>query len=100
MPIRSVDLTEHFDSLIADGVASGRYGDASEAVQAGLTLLEQQEKRDQAKLEQLRDAIREGVDEIDRGEGIRFASIDDLADYVHAIGEEVSGEIAAERALG
>lgn len=100
MPTRNVSLTDHFDSFISAGVEAGRYSNASEAVGAGLRLLEQQEQQDEEKLETLRDAIREGVDEIDRGEGIQFASIDDLADYVHALGEEVSLEIASEMARG
>jgi antitoxin ParD1/3/4 len=97
MPTRSVELTDHFDSLIADGVASGRYSDASEAVQAGLTLLEQQEKEDQAKLDKLREIAREAFAALDRGEGVSFTSMEDLDAWINEIGDEVSAEIAAER---
>lgn len=100
MPTRNVDLTDHFDSFIDNGVTSGRFSDASEVVREGLRLLEQREKEDQAKLEWLRAAGREGFDSIDRGEGTEFESMDDLEAYIHRIGEEVSAEITAERARG
>jgi len=45
--------------------------------------------------EWLRCAVQEGIDEIERGEGIEFASIDDLAEHIREIGEEVSRELAA-----
>ena len=44
--------------------------------------------------------MNEGIDSIERGEGIEFESMDDLAAYIHQIGEEISGEIAAERTRG
>jgi antitoxin ParD1/3/4 len=91
MPTRNVNLTEHFDRFIDNGVASGR---------EGLRLLEQREQEDKAKLEWLRGAANEGFDSIDRGEGIEFESMDDLEAYIHQMGEEVSAEIAAERARG
>jgi antitoxin ParD1/3/4 len=93
MPTRSVDLTDHFDDLIAAGVASGRYKDASEAVQAGLTLLEQQEKEDQAKLEELREISREAFAALDRGEGISLHSADDIDSFV----KDAVAEARAER---
>lgn len=96
MPTRNVNLTEHFDRFIDDGIASGRFGNASEVVREGLRLLEQREQQDQAKLEWLRGAVTEATDSIDRGEGVEFDTIDDLASYVHRVGDEVSTELAAE----
>ncbi|MGO9260080.1 MAG: type II toxin-antitoxin system ParD family antitoxin [Bryobacteraceae bacterium] len=100
MPTRNVNLTEHFDRFIETGIASGRFSNASEVVREGLRLLEQSEREDQAKLEWLRAAAKEGFDQIDRGEGIEFETMDDLANYVRQIGEEVSAEIASERTRG
>jgi antitoxin ParD1/3/4 len=100
MPIRSVDLTEHFDRFIAASIESGRFTDASEAVGEGLRLLEEREKEYQAKLEWLRAAAKEGFDQLDRGEGIEFESMDDLDAYIDRIGEEVSADIAAKRKRG
>ena len=50
-----------------------------------------------SKLEWLRGAVKKGVDQLDRGEGIEFDTMDDLCGYIDRIGEEVSAEIATER---
>ena len=95
MPTRNVNLTEHFDRFIDTRITSGRFSNASEVVREGLRLLEQREQEDKAKLEWLRGAVKEATDSIDRGEGIEFETMDDLAAYVHQIGQEVSAELTA-----
>jgi antitoxin ParD1/3/4 len=100
MPTRNVNLTEHFDRFIETGITSGRFSNASEVVREGLRLLEQREQEEKARIEWLRGAAKEGFDQLDRGEGIEFESMDDLDAYIDQIGEEVSTEMAAERKLG
>ena len=95
LPTRNINLTEHFDRFIDSGITSGRYSNASEVVREDLRLLEQREAEDKAKVNWLRGAVREGTDSINRGEGIEFATMDDLAAYVHQIGEDVSAELTA-----
>jgi len=52
----SVSLGDHFESFITHQIEAGRFASASEAVRAGLRLLEERE----TKLEVLRRALQEG----------------------------------------
>jgi antitoxin ParD1/3/4 len=52
----SVSLGDHFESFISHQIQAGRFASASEAVRAGLRLLEERE----TKLEVLRRVLQEG----------------------------------------
>ena len=52
----SVTLGEHYDTFISEEIAQGRFGSTSEAIRAGLRLLEER----QAKIALLRLALIEG----------------------------------------
>ncbi|MCV6587358.1 MAG: type II toxin-antitoxin system ParD family antitoxin [Marinibacterium sp.] len=67
MVTRNVVLTDTQDELVQALVASGRYQNVSEAMRAGLRLLEQQE----AALSEIRAGL---------AEGLRQAETGDLAD--------------------
>jgi len=65
-----VSLTPELERRIAEKVESGLYTTASEVVREGLRLLFQQELQREERLARLRADIAEGVEELDRGEGI------------------------------
>jgi antitoxin ParD1/3/4 len=69
----SVTLGAHFEQFLAQQIAQGRYGSASEAIRAGLRLLEEHE----AKLSALRQALKEG-EESGRADYSLKGLIDDL----------------------
>jgi antitoxin ParD1/3/4 len=100
VPTRNVNLTDHFDRFIDSGIASGRFSNASEVVREGLRLLEQREREDKAKIEWLRAATKEATDSIDRGEGVEFENMDDLAAYIHRVGREASSKVTSGRKGG
>lgn len=61
----SITLGEHFSVFIHSKIEEGRFESVSEAVRAGLRLLEVEE----ARLERLRSILREGEAQIDAREG-------------------------------
>ena len=64
MVTRNVVLTDTQDALVQGLVASGRYQNVSEAMRAGLRLLEQEEAETAA----LRDRLAEGLRQADAAE--------------------------------
>ncbi len=64
MVTRNVVLTDAQDQLVQDLVASGRYQNASEALRAGLRLLE----REEAGLESIRRGLQEGLSQAQTGD--------------------------------
>ncbi len=60
----SISLGDHFETFIAQQIASGRYGSASEVIRASLRLLEEREQ----KVEGLRKALIDGERSGDVGE--------------------------------
>jgi antitoxin ParD1/3/4 len=100
MPTRNVNLTEHLDRVIEEGITSGRFSNASEVVREGLRLLEQREQEDRARLEWLRAAAKEGFDAIDRGDYAALNSEREIGAFLRGIHEEVSVGLAAERKRG
>ena len=88
MSERNVRLTEHCNNFIDAGIAAGHFSNASEAVMAGLHLLERQAAEDQAKTERLRAAAQEGVDELDRGKFTTLRSRAEVDSFVQSAGSD------------
>lgn len=90
MPTRNINLTDHLDRFVEAEVGSGRYGNASEVIREGLRLMERRKQEEKAKLKWLRSAVRQGLDEIDSGQGREFESIDRLDETVDQIANEAA----------
>ena len=95
MPTRNINLTDHYDEFIEQQLASGRYGNVSEVMRAGLRLLEHQAATEAEKLSLLRGLAAQGFHEIDQGQGIEVGDRQQLEKLVAQIGLR-----AAERAQG
>ena len=57
----NVNLTPQLEELVRSKVASGMYTSASEVVREALRLMDEQDRLRAAKLQQLRDDIRQGL---------------------------------------
>jgi len=66
----SVTLGEHYAQFVEDKIKTGRFQSTSEAVRAGLHLLEEQEM----KLDLLREKLAQSEAQLDRGEGVDGAT--------------------------
>ena len=62
----SVTLGEHFGNFVDNKIQQGRYESTSEAVRAGLRLLEEHE----TKLDLLREKLSLGESQLDNGQGV------------------------------
>src|SRR5229473_2621394 len=94
MPTRNINLTEHFDHFVERQVSSGRYSNASEIVRDALRLLEEQEQERGAKLKALRQAAKQGFDEIDQGKGIGLKCRKAISRFITEIEAEVMTKAA------
>ena len=94
MPTRNINLTEHFHHFVEHQVSSGRYSNASEIVREGLRLLEEQEQEREAKLKGLRQAAKQGFDEIDQGKGIVLKGKKAISRFITEIEAEVRTKAA------
>jgi antitoxin ParD1/3/4 len=83
MVTRNVVVTDHQARFLDDLVASGRFQNVSEAMRAGLRLLE----RDEAAFEEVRRGVLEGLEQMRRGE----VSEDDGLDAMRQIADRVLG---------
>lgn len=90
MPARNVNLTEHLDRFIEEGIQSGRFSNASEMVREGLRLLEQRELEDQARVEWLRSAAKEGFSDIEHGRYLTLSSDREIDDLIDRLRQESS----------
>jgi antitoxin ParD1/3/4 len=96
MATRNIVLTDHFDQVVNDLVASGRFQNASEVLRAGLRLLEERVAEENAKLEALRHATSLGIMDLEQGRFIEVAG-NGLEQLISGIGEQVERSVNESR---
>jgi antitoxin ParD1/3/4 len=94
VPTRNINLTEHLHDFVERQLASGRYSNASEIVRESLRLLEEQEQERKAKLKALRQAAKQGFDEIDQGKGVVLKGKKVIDQFIADIETEVRTKAA------
>ena len=76
----NISLTPELERRIAEKVESGLYTTASEVVREGLRMLFEADRTRDKRMDELMASLEEGLDELDRGEGIPgeqvFADLD------------------------
>lgn len=79
-------IPPEFEQFVAQQIAGGQYASAEEVVAAGLRVLRELKERE----EEFRREVQVGVDQLDRGEGIRVEAGDLRAffDAIQARGRE------------
>lgn len=89
MPTRNVVLSAHQYELVETLVQSGRYQNASEVLRDGLRLIEERERIEEAKLNALTQAARQGWSDVAAG---RYADVadDQLEDFVGQLGRRAA----------
>ena len=65
----NVSLTPRLEEMVQEHVRSGRYSSASEVIRAALRLLEDHEREQAARFEQLKADVQKGIDQLDAGQG-------------------------------
>lgn len=91
MAKHTVVLTEHFTRYIEQAVADGHYADANELLQDALRLHEERREEHALKLQRLREAVRVGLDQLDRGEYRQF-SVDEIDSVMDELNERASAQ--------
>ena len=66
----NISLTPELRKFVGNKIKSGRYKSADEVIREGLRLLEEEDRVQPNRLDDVRQKIRLGLDELDRGEGI------------------------------
>lgn len=86
-----ISLTSELEARIKAKVESGLYNNASEVIREALRFMETHEDWiREVKLARLREQLRVGVEQLDRGEGMLIQSPADLDDFFDSIRQEAT----------
>lgn len=78
----TIELPPELAAFVEQELASGQYQTQTQIVCQGLMLLQRK-----LQLDELRGKIQEGIDELDRGEGIRIENEEQLEAFFNDIGQ-------------
>ena len=83
-----VSLTPHLEELVRNKVKSGLYNSASEVVREALRLMDDRDRVREMRLEDVRNEIQIGIDQLERGESTEYTkeTLHELFDDVKARG--------------
>ncbi|MCK0163747.1 type II toxin-antitoxin system ParD family antitoxin [Marinobacter sp. S6332] len=90
MATRNIVLTNHQEQLLGALVKAGRYQNASEVLREGLRLVEEQELQHQQKLMTLRDAVAEGLQDVEEGRTVSLGVGEDITKYLSRRASELT----------
>jgi antitoxin ParD1/3/4 len=94
MPTRNINLTKRNSTFITRSVSNGEFQNASEVVRAGLRLLEQSQREDNAKLELLRRAVKVGILELENDKKVLVRD-SELSRLIRDLGKTASKKIVS-----
>lgn len=92
MATRNIVLTDHQEHLVGTLVKVGRYQNASEVLREGLRLVEEKELQHQQKLLALREAVAEGLQDIEEGRTVSLGVGEEITDYLTRRASELTGK--------
>jgi len=90
MATRNIVLTDHQEQLLGTLIKAGRYQNASEILREGLRLVEEKELQHQQKQLALRNAVAEGLQDVDEGRTIRLGVGEEITDYLSQRASEIT----------
>lgn len=90
MATRNIVLTDHQEHLVGTLVKVGRYQNASEVLREGLRLIEEKELQYQQKLLALREAVAEGLQDVQEGRTISLGVGDEISEYLSHRATEIT----------
>lgn len=84
-----ITLSPESEAIVNEKVESGAYTSASEVVREALRILNDRDMAREARLEDVRRKVAEGLEQADRGETIGFESGAAFMDYIKAEGRKI-----------
>ncbi len=90
-------IGQHYDEFIKKMLEDGRYNNASEIIRAGLGLLEDDTRLREVKLEEMRKAVRKGIDDLENGRYTSLENDEDVRSFFEEIKQKGREKLAAQR---